>query len=81
MTIRSAVPILHRQDLILYAAELLSVDPATCVVIDDRLAGIEPGPRAGMQVIGCLKNADVQPTDKVPFVRCLNESSRPVAVS
>ena len=81
VTIRYAVPILHRPDLILYVAEQLSVDPATCVVIEDRLAGLEPGPRAGMQVIGCSKNADVQLTDKVPFVRCLNELSRPVAVS
>lgn len=65
-----------RPDLFLYAAEQLSVDPATCVVIEDSLAGIEAGLAAGMQVIGYSKSADVQPTDKVPFVHCLSELSR-----
>ena len=65
-----------RPDLFLYAAEQLSVDPAACVVIEDSLAGIEAGLAAGMQVIGYSKNADVQPTDKVPFVHCLSELSQ-----
>ena len=60
-------------DLFLYAAEQLAVDPKNCVVIEDSLAGIDAGLAAGMQVVGYSKNADVQPTGKVPFVHCLSE--------
>jgi len=63
-------------DLFLYAAKQLRVDPASCVVIEDSIAGIDAGLAAGMQVIGYSKDADVQPTDKVPFVHCLAELSR-----
>ncbi len=62
-----------RPDLFLYAAEQLAVDPKNCVVIEDSLAGIDAGLAAGMQVVGYSKNADVQPTGKVPFVHCLSE--------
>ena len=60
-------------DLFLHVAKKLGVDPANCVVIEDSLAGIDAGLAAGMQVIGYAKNAEVQPTDKVPFVHCLSE--------
>ncbi len=62
-----------RPDLFLYAAEQMSINPASCIVIEDSLAGIDAGIAAGMQVIGYSKNASVQPTDKVPFVHCLSE--------
>ena len=60
-------------DLFLYAAKQLNVDPASCVVIEDSLAGIEAGLAAGMQVIGYSQTADLKPTDEVPFVHCLSE--------
>ncbi len=68
-----------RPELFLYAAEKLSVDPTNCVVIEDSVAGIEAGLAAGMQVIGYSKNADLQPTDKVPFVHCLRDLSQHLA--
>ncbi len=58
-------------DLFLYAAKKLNVDPENCVVIEDSLAGVEAGLAAGMQVIGYSKNADMEPTDQVPFVHSL----------
>ena len=60
-------------DLFLYAAKQLNVAPASCVVIEDSLAGIEAGLAAGMQVIGYSRTADLKPTDEVPFVHCLSE--------
>ncbi len=66
-------------DLFLYAAKQLNVAPANCVVIEDSLAGIEAGLAAGMQVIGYSKNAELKPTDEVPFVHCLSELIRHIA--
>ena len=63
-------------DLFLHVAKKLGVDPANCVVVEDSLAGIDAGLAAGMQVIGYAKSAEVQPTDKVPFVHCLSELRR-----
>ena len=68
-----------RPDLFLFAAEQLKVAPAKCVVIEDSLAGIDAGLAAGMQVIGYSRNAEVQPTNKVPFVHCLRELSQHLA--
>lgn len=36
----------------LLAAEKLNVDPATCVVVEDALAGVEAAINAGMRVVG-----------------------------
>jgi len=40
-----------RPDIFLRAAELLGVEPARCVVIEDSVAGVEAGLAAGMEVI------------------------------
>ncbi len=39
-------------DLFLKAAEILSIPPAECVVVEDAAAGIEAGKRAGMLTLG-----------------------------
>lgn len=41
-------------DVYLYAASELGVDPATCLVVEDSLAGVMAAHSAGMQVIGFL---------------------------
>lgn len=66
-------------DLFLYSAQRLNVDPEKCVVIEDSLAGIEAGLAAGMQVIGYSKNAELKPTEEVPFVHCLKELGQHIA--
>lgn len=38
-------------DIYLKAAGLLNVDPSSCVVFEDSLAGIESGQRAGMRIV------------------------------
>jgi HAD superfamily hydrolase (TIGR01509 family) len=39
-------------DVFLKAAELLKVDPANCVVVEDVLAGVQAARKAGMKVLG-----------------------------
>lgn len=39
-------------DLFLYAASRLQVEPASCVVIEDSVSGVQAGIAAGMMVIG-----------------------------
>jgi HAD superfamily hydrolase (TIGR01509 family) len=51
----SAVQVAHGKpapDLFLYAAARMGVDPDSCVVIEDSLAGVEAAVAAGMRVIG-----------------------------
>jgi HAD superfamily hydrolase (TIGR01509 family) len=39
-------------DLFLYAAQQMGVDPASCIVIEDSIAGVQAGVAAGMVTIG-----------------------------
>ncbi len=53
-TVVSAEDVKHgkpRPDVFLRAAELMGVEPARCVVIEDSVAGVEAGLAAGMDVI------------------------------
>ena len=43
-------------EVFLKAAELLDIDPACCVVVEDAVAGVEAGKKAGMTTIG-IKDA------------------------
>ena len=47
-------------DIFLAAASQLGVDPASCVVIEDALAGVEAARAAGMRVIGVVTTLDQQ---------------------
>ncbi len=62
-------------DTYLYAAEVLDVEPARCVVIEDSLLGAEAGRRAGCFTIGVATgSADFEILEKSGFTDCVYTS-------
>lgn len=48
-------------DLFLFAAKKLNVDASKCIVVEDSIAGVTAGRRAGMKVIGFVGGAHCGP--------------------
>lgn len=48
-------------DLFLYAARKMNVDGSNCIVVEDSIAGVTAGRRAGMKVIGFVGGAHCGP--------------------
>ena len=59
----------------LKAAEMLGVEPARCLVVEDAPAGVEAGQRAGMQVIAVSTTLPASAFAGVPCVRDLRALS------
>ncbi|MDH7795922.1 MULTISPECIES: HAD-IA family hydrolase [unclassified Beijerinckia] len=51
-------------DVFLFAASQMGADPARCVVIEDSVAGVTAGRRAGMDVIGFMGGGHSSPAIK-----------------
>ncbi|OGG69042.1 hypothetical protein A3C20_03540 [Candidatus Kaiserbacteria bacterium RIFCSPHIGHO2_02_FULL_55_25] len=61
-------------DVYLLAAELLRVEPANCVVLEDAPHGALSGHRAGMKVIGVYNKHFYKPEDFDGIVEMISES-------
>ena len=48
-------------DLFLFAAQKLNVDASKCIVVEDSIAGVTAGRRAGMKVMGFVGGAHCGP--------------------
>jgi len=57
-----------KPDIFLRAAELLEVEPARCVVIEDSVAGVEAGLAAGMDVIAITNSFERSRLDRASVV-------------
>lgn len=65
-------------DTYLFAAELLGVAPAHCVVVEDSLLGAEAGKRAGCFTLGvCTGSADFAELESCPWTDCVYTSFEP----
>ncbi|WP_029247543.1 HAD family hydrolase [Schlesneria paludicola] len=68
--------------LFLHAAESMGVNPATCMVVEDSLPGIEAGIAAGMEVIAFQPHdVDDRIPDNVTVIRHLSELNAHLSAS
>lgn len=51
-------------DVFLYAASQMGADPSRCIVVEDSVAGVTAGRRAGMEVIGFMGGGHSSPSIK-----------------